>query len=228
MNRQESGKFVAIEGTDGSGKKTQTNLLCEKLHDKNISFEKIDFPRYGSASAYFVEKYLSGGYGESNTVSPKRASIFYALDRMDHQKEIKEWLKAGKLVISDRYTTASMGHQAGKIKDENSKDEFLTWLSDFEYNICENAKPDKIIFLYVPPELSFKMIGERVECKDTKGTKRDIHELDFDHMKKASEAFMYVAHKFDWDIIECAPKGVMLLKEEIHNMIWEKVAPMIK
>ena len=222
------GKFVVIEGTDGSGKKTQTKLLESRLENEGFGTKVIDFPRYGEKSCYFVEKYLQGGFGGSNDVGPKKASLFYALDRLDHSKQIKDWLQEGKVVIGDRYTTSNMGHQTGKIEKDEDKDNFLEWVSELEYDICGNPVPDIVVLLVVSPEISFKMVGERKEAKDTIGTKRDIHELDFDHMKRAYDAYLYVAKKFGWIIIDCAPTGEILSREEIHNLVWEKVSGVFK
>jgi dTMP kinase len=226
--KDKKGKFIVIEGTDGSGKKTQTRLLASRILKEGLKSETIDFPRYGEKSAYFVEKYLQGGYGTSGEVSPKKASLFYALDRFDHSKQIKEDLNDGKIVIGDRYTTSNMGHQTGKILNDKDKDEFLEWVSDLEYNICENPVPDMVVLLVVKPETSFRMIGERKEAKDTIGTKRDIHEQDIEHMKSAYDAYVYVANKFGWTIIDCAPKDVLLSREEIHELVWEKVTALLK
>ncbi len=227
MVSMQKGKFIVIEGTDGSGKKTQTDLICKRFEKEGKTVKKIDFPRYGTPSAYFVEKYLAGGYGTSEQVSAKKASLFYALDRLDFGREMNKWIDEGCIVISDRYTTSSMGHQAGKIDNIPKRNEFLDWLSDLEYNICEIPKPDLVIFLSVLPEVSFKLIGERQASKDTKGTKRDIHELDFDHMKKSYEAYLHVAKRFGWEAVDCSPSGKILPLDEISGVVWGKVSSII-
>ena len=127
------GKFIVIDGTDGSGKATQTELLAEKLRYAGFDVALADFPQYGKKSAGPVEEYLNGKYGPAHEVGPYRGSIFYALDRYDASFEIKEWLKQGKIVISNRYVTANMGHQGGKIKDLEEKRRFYEWLYELEY-----------------------------------------------------------------------------------------------
>src|SRR5690349_9333036 len=101
------GKFIVIEGTDGSGKGTQCNLLLDRL--KQIGKEPmfLDFPRYGNPSAFFVEKYLNGGYGTSKESSPKRASLFYALDRFDASIGMWNAFRAGNLLIANRYVASN-------------------------------------------------------------------------------------------------------------------------
>ena len=111
------GNLIVIDGTDGSGKATQTKLLVEFLKNKGVLVEMLDYPRYSNPSAYFAEQYLNGRYGSADEVSPKLASLFYALDRFDSKKSIIESLNKGKIVISNRYVSANAGHQGGKIKD---------------------------------------------------------------------------------------------------------------
>jgi dTMP kinase len=221
------GKFIVIEGTDGSGKGTQIALLDLKLRKEKIPFEITNFPQYGKPSAFFVEKYLRGEYGSADEIGPEKASYFYALDRFDKSFEMKKWLDEGKNIISNRYTTSNMGHQAGKILEKTKRTNFLNWLSDLEYKILGIPKPDKVIFLFVPPLMNKKLIGRKPNRAYIKGAK-DIHENDLNHLNKASEAYLEVAKKFKWTVINCAPDGVMLSRDVIHKMIWEKVAPVFK
>ena len=117
--------FIVIDGTDGSGKATQTQLLVEKLKSLGFDVEIADFPQYGQKSAGLVEEYLNGVYGSAQDVGPYRASILYAVDRYAASFKIKKWLEEGKIVVSNRYVSANMGHQAGKIKDYAERDKFL-------------------------------------------------------------------------------------------------------
>lgn len=213
------GKFVVIEGTDGSGKGTQVELLSGYLKNKKKPFEVADFPQYDNFSSAFVAKYLRGEYGSADEVGAYRGSIFYALDRYDKSFDVRKWLAEGKIVISNRYVSANMGHQAGKIKDKKSKDKFLKWLDDLEYNIFKIPKPDKTILLYVPPKIGQNLVDSKKERSYTKGKKRDIHEADLKHLKNAAEAYLYVAKKYKWTIIDCAPNGEMRSRESIHKEI---------
>ncbi len=222
------GKFIVIEGTDGSGKGTQIALLDLKLRKEKIPFEITDFPQYGKPSAFFVEKYLRGEYGTTEEVGPEKASYFYALDRFDKSFEMKRWLDEGKNIISNRYTTSNMGHQAGKILEKTKRTNFLNWLANLEYKILDIPKPDKVIFLFVPPEVGQKMVDNKASRKYVAGKKRDIHEADLNHLKNASKTYLEIAKKFKWVVINCAPKGEILSREEIHKMIWDKVSPMFK
>ncbi|MBP9763129.1 MAG: deoxynucleoside kinase [Candidatus Pacebacteria bacterium] len=219
--KNKRGKFIVIDGTDGSGKGTQTELLVAALKDQGVKVVVTDFPQYGKPSAIFVEKYLRGEYGSADEVGAKRASLFYALDRFDESKQMKQWLDEGFCIVSNRYVSANMGHQTGKIKDPVERDKFLDWLNELEFEIFEIPKPDEVIFLYVPPEVGQKLVDEKSAREYTKGAKRDIHEADLNHLKNASEAYKYVAEKFNWKTVICAPNGEMMSREEIHKIILE-------
>lgn len=227
MSTTRRGKFIAIDGTDGSGKGTQTALLVEALKAKGIPVMVTDFPQYGNESSYFVEKYLRGEYGTADEVGAKRASLFYALDRFDVSKRMHAWLEEGTYIVSNRYVSANMGHQTGKIEDKESRDAFLEWLEQLEYDICGIPRPDETIFLYVPPEVGQQLVDQKEARAYTKGAKRDIHEADIAHLQKASEAYVYVAEKYHWKTIACAPGGAMLSREAIHQKILEIVEPML-
>src|SRR3989338_3808567 len=127
------GKFIVIDGTDGSGKGTQTDLILKRLQTAGHITEKADFPQYGQKSAGLVEEYLNGKYGKQKEVGPHRASIFFAIDRFDASFKIKKWLDENKIVISNRYVTANMGHQGGSIHDDKERQEYFQWLHDLEY-----------------------------------------------------------------------------------------------
>ena len=218
------GKLIVIEGTDGSGKKTQTAKLLERLVKEHIKSETIDFPRYGTPSAYFVEKYLHGGYGSAVDVGPYAGSLLYAVDRYDHSFDMRKKLEDGTTVVCDRYISANMGHQAGKIDDLKERDEYLEWLCKTEFEMFKIPKPDVTILLFVSPEINQKLMAQRDDKEYLKGKKQDIHEADMDHLKKASEAFLYVAKKYGWTVIDCAPQGELLSIEEIHQIVWKEVS----
>ena len=105
------GKLIVIDGTDGSGKGTQTELLVERLKNEGHAVFMLDFPQYGERSAAMVEDYLNGKFGTADEVGPYKASIFYACDRFAAASEVKKRLARGEICISNRYVSANMGHQ---------------------------------------------------------------------------------------------------------------------
>jgi len=222
------GKLIVLDGTDGSGKATQIKILMKRLKKKGYEIEITDFPQYGHKSAALVEEYLNGKFGSAEEVGPYRASIFYACDRYEASFKMKEWLKEGKVIISNRYVSASMGHQAGKIKDIKERDRFLEWLKDLEFNIFGIPKPDKNILLYMPPEIGYQLIDQKDLREYIKNNKmKDIHEEDLQHLRDAAQAYLYVAEKYKWDVINCAPNNKLRTIDDISEELWEKVKPLI-
>lgn len=221
------GKFIVIDGTDGSGKATQTKLLIDRLREEGKEVMELDFPQYGKPSAWFVEKYLRGEYGTANEVGPYRGSIFYALDRFDKSFEIRRWLSEGKIIVANRYVSANMGHQTGKIKDKKERDVYLTWISYLEFEIFGIPKPDKVILLYMPPEIGQTLVDKKGARAYTKGRKRDIHEADLKHLQNAADAYRYVAKKYKWDVIECAKGTEIYSREDIHGKLWKAVSKLL-
>ena len=214
--------FVVIDGIDGSGKGTQVALLEKELVDLWKTVKIIDYPRYSHGAAFFIERYLNGDYWKS--LLPKLASLFYALDRFDHSFELKRDLEEFDFVISNRYVTASMIHQAGKLSDLKEIDEYLDWLYDLEYNICGIPLPDKVIFLDVPPEVSAYLITQKQQREYIKdGSNKDIHEADENHLKNAYERAIYVSEKFQWTRVQCTQWTMMLPIDVITQMILKEI-----
>jgi dTMP kinase len=217
-NRQ--GKFIVIDGTDGSGKTTQLNLLRKKLETEGYNVEVADFPQYNTKSAGMIEEYLSGKYGQADEVDPYKASIFYAVDRFDASQKIADWLKNGKIVLANRYTSASLGHQGGKIENLLERKIFFNWLYDLEYKVFEIPRPDLTIILQVETEISYKLAKNR-KREDWKGKTNDIHEDNLDHLRKAEQAYLEIASSLpDFKLIKCTHNGEILSPEAIHFLVW--------
>jgi dTMP kinase len=217
------GKLIVICGTDGSGKGTQFRLLIDRLLQDGIDIRMTDFPQYGKKSAGMVEEYLNGKYGSADDVGPYRASVFYACDRYDASHEMKRWIDEGKLIVSNRYVSANKGHQTGKIRDLAEREKYLDWLNNLEYNMFGIPKEDLNIMLYVPPEIGQKLVDKKQKGSHAGGQKRDIHEADINHLKNASDAYLYVAKKERWEIIDCTKNGELMTIKEIHEIIYELI-----
>jgi len=222
-----NGKMIVIEGTDGSGKATQAKRLLQRLEGKGRETAYVDFPQYGEKSAGLVENYLNGKYGSAEKVNPKLASMFYAFDRYDASFGIRQRLEEGRLVISNRYISANMGHQGGKIKDPIKRKEYLDWLEDFEYNFLGIPKPDLTVLLFVPYVIAEKLVDNKGHREYIGGKKKDIHEADKGHLLDAEKAYLEIAKDKGWAIIDCTKDGKILPIEIIHEKIWEKVSEVI-
>ena len=230
------GKFIVIEGLDGSGKSTQTKLLTKHLKKEGREVAKIDFPQYGKKSAGPVEEYLNGKYGSPEEVGPYRASIFYACDRYDASFVIRKWLKEGRVVISDRYVASNLGHQGGKIKSKKEWRKYLKWLYRLEYEIFKIPKPNFTFILKTAPAFSLKL-AHKITDKEKKAKrrtylgnkKRDIHERDVKHLAAALNSYLNAAKEFpnEFRVIECVKKGKLLSPETIHQEIWKTIKNII-
>lgn len=216
--------FIVIDWLDGCGKWTQTRLIVSHLEGLWKKVLLLDYPRYWNTAAYFVEKYLNWDYGTD--ISAKRASLFYALDRFDDLHDAENTFSDYDYIISNRYVSASMIHQAGKIKDETKRIEFLDWLSELEYEILWIPKPDKVLFLDVPPEVSQRMVETKQDREYIKdGSNKDIHEADDNHMNDAYQAALQVVKHFSdtWEAVTCCKDGNILPVDTITQKILTKI-----
>ena len=218
------GKLFVIDGTDGSGKQTQFQKLQESLTEDGIDYKVVSFPNYDSPSSSLVKMYLSGEFGENaKEISPYIASTFYAADRYaTFQTGYKKYYEDGGIILADRYTTANMVHQAGKIKDEEEREKFLNWLWDFEFNLYGLPVPSEVFFLNMPIENAVDLIKNR-ENKFTHQDKKDIHERDINHLKDAYEAACDVSKKYNWYEIKCVKNNEIRTIEDIHQEIYNEV-----
>lgn len=216
--------LIVIEGVDASGKATQTKLLYEYFLSEGKSVRTLTFPDYASDSSAPVKMYLSGKLGDSaDDVNPYAASALFAVDRFcSYKTGWEKYLKEGKIIIADRYVTSNFIHQAAKIKDISEKDKFLSFQADFEYERIGLPKPDKVIFLDVPPEVSAFLMRER-ENKFTHEKEKDIHEKDLSYIKKSYENALYVAEKFGFTKIVCTENGKMKSPEKIAEEVRSEV-----
>ncbi len=215
--------FIVIDWIDGSWKWTQVKLLEKNLIKLGKKVKVLDYPRYWEKSAFAVEKYLNWDYWKE--VTAKQASIFYALDRFDDSFNIKNDLENYDYIISNRYVSANMIHQAWKIDDEIEKNKFLDWLEELEYWIFNIPKPDKTIFLNVSPEMSQKLVLMKDDREYLKwGKKMDLHEEDKNHLINAHNSAMEVVSKYsDWVKIDCEKDLKMRSIEDINEDILKEI-----
>jgi dTMP kinase len=227
MNEERDGKFIVIDGTDGSGKTTQLSLLKLRLESEGYAVEIADFPQYNTKSAGLVEEYLSGKYGKADEIDAYKASIFYAVDRYDASFKIRQWLKQGKIVLANRYTSANMGHQGCKIKNPLERKVFFNWLYDLEYKIFEIPQPDLSIILHVESNIAQNLAKQRAR-EDWNGKTADIHEDNLEHLQKAEQVYMEIATSFpNFKLINCTKNDAILSREEVSLLIWPAVKQII-
>lgn len=190
----ERGKFIAIEGGDGSGKATQTKLLVEKLQQAGREVYPLSFPRYGEHSAKILEKYLRGEFGDANDLPPELSSLAFTIDRIAAKPELEAWLDShpNGVVIADRYVLSNIAHQAARIADKEERLQFYEDLAKLEYDDLGLPRPDKNILLLVPAEVAQANVDKKAARSYTT-EKRDIHESSADHLTLASRNYTELA-----------------------------------
>lgn len=217
------GYFIVIDGADGSGKATQTELLVKRLAKEKRKVKKIDFPQYeNNFFGKLIKECLAGEYGDFLAIPPKIASALYAADRWEASGKIKKWLDDGYVVIADRYASANQMHQGGKIADAKKRVEFLKWLDKMEFGTFKIPRPNMIVYLHVPVAVSQKLISVRAR-------KKDLAESNVKHLEDSQKSAMDIVKKNNaWSKIDCAPKGEILPREEIHDKVYDVVKRKIK
>ena len=209
--------LISIDGLDGSGKGTQSDLLCERLTAAGKKVRVVSFPMYGKDSCFAVEKYLGGGLGGSpSDTNAYAASTFFAVDRyISYRTDWGKDLAACDYIIFNRYVSANAVHQLSKLP-EAEWEEFLAWLWGYEFDKLGLPRPDMTLYLLVPPAVSMGLVDKR-------GEKKDIHELDADYMHKCFAAGRFAAQKLGFVTVDCCADGVMRTRESIADEIYQKV-----
>jgi dTMP kinase len=218
------GNFLVIEGSDGAGKATQTDLLVKRLRAEGRRVETIDFPRYYvNHMGKLLRECLDGKRGDFLSLDPQITSLIYAADRFESSKQIRQWLEEGADVVADRYVSANMLHQGSKIDDEETRAEFFNWLDRTEHGVFEIPRPDIIVYLDVPYEARKKMMEEDV----TRGA-LDTVEVDEGYQTAHEKSAEHLNRIVDsWHHILCAHEKGMRTREDIHEDVYKKISELI-
>jgi dTMP kinase len=213
------GKLIVFDGVDGSGKTTQLAKLSARLKADGRDVECLNYPNMDSFFGELIGKYLKGYFGTSESVSPHLISVVYACDRLLDKEKVKAWLKNGKVVLCKRYTTANMVHQGGKISDLSSKEDFMHWISELEFDVFDLSKPDLVICLDVSLEVEERLIEEKNNNKS-----KDIHENNHVHLFDAMNQCKLM-HKYveNFVKIDCMNDGKLMSVQEIDDLVYKEV-----
>ncbi|MBI4359824.1 MAG: dTMP kinase [Candidatus Jacksonbacteria bacterium] len=213
--------LIVLDGIDGAGKTTQTELLIKKLVKEKRAVATLDFPQYDRTFfGGMVKRFLKGEFGSIGKVDPRLASILYALDRFEMKETILKWLRQKKIVVLNRYTTSNLIHQGSKLPEKKRTD-FAAWTEKMEYEIFGLPRPNIVFYLSLPHTLAYALITKR-------GKKKDIHEKNREHLNRAARYGLELAQKKRWRIIQCNNGNILRTKEEIANLIWQNVSLKIK
>ena len=214
------GKLIVLEGSDGSGKATQTSRLFERLQNLGIRTMRVSFPNYESESSALIKMYLRGDFGATaESVNPYAASTFCAVDRFASFQTWKNFYEGDGIVLADRYIGSNMAHQSAKLKRKADREKFLNWVYDFEFKRLRLPHPDLTFFLDMPPEIAAMLRRRR--------GREDIHESDALYMKKSYNAYREIAKKFDWKVINCAAGNFTKSAVDIHDEIFRAVEALL-
>lgn len=219
------GKLIVIEGLDGCGKTTQVNLLPEKLKELGFDSKLISFPDYSDPSSTLVRMYLGGEFGDKpDAVNGYAASLFYAVDRYaSYKRHWADYYENGGIVVSGRYVESNAYHQMSKLP-ESEWECYLDWLYETEYEKTAIPRPDAVIFLDMPVEVSTKMVESRYSGDESK---KDIHEKDKSYLSACRKAAAFAAKKCGWNVINCAdgdkPRSIEDISADILKVVLEVV-----
>lgn len=212
-----AGKFIVIEGLDGSGKATQTEILKKAFASKGKRVKKLTFPDYDNPSSSLVKMYLDGEFGENpDDVNAYAAAAFYTVDRIaSYLKFWKEDYENGTVILADRYATSNIIYQMSKLP-ENQWDSYIDFQENFEYDKIKVPKPDTVIYLDVEPDVSQKLLSGRYSGDESK---KDLHEKNVNFLLKCRKSALYAVEKLGWKKISCTENGEMRSVEDISRDI---------
>ena len=219
------GRLIAIEGLDGSGKGTQTELLYNRFRKNNVKACMVSFPDYESPSSALVNMYLGGEFGsQPEDVNGYAASTFFAVDRFASFKtKWKTNYDNNEIILCNRYTTSNLFHQMVKLPKEEW-DSFIEWLNDFEYRKLGLPKPNAVIYFDMDPDISQRLLAGRYHGDNDK---KDIHEKNVKYIKACRETALYAAEKLGWAVIKCFDGENPLSIEVIEKATLEVIRKVI-
>lgn len=205
------GKLIVIEGTDCSGKETQSNKIVEKLKNEGKKVVRFSFPMYESPTGKIVggpylgkKEITDSWFDDPVSLDPKITCLYYAADRKYNINIINKYLEDNYIVLLDRYVTSNMAHQGSKLKTKEEREELFKWIETLEYNLLELPKPDLTIFLHMPYEYACKLKQNRISI--------DKHEENKEHLINAENTYLELAQKYNYKTIECVKNA------EIRNI----------
>ena len=212
-------RIIVIEGTDCSGKETQSRLLVEKLNKLGKKAVYFSFPNYQSPTGkivggpYLGKEEICKSYFMEGAVNVdmKVASLYYAADRLYNLPTINKYLEEGYIVILDRYVSSNMGHQACKEKDKEKRLEIYNFIASLEYDLLKLPKPDMTIFLHMPYKYSLELKKNRISL--------DEHEKSKEHLVNAEKTYLELAMLYDYKYISCIDNNKIRSIEDINEEV---------
>jgi len=223
-----SGKLIAVEGIDGSGKRTQVELLAKALTNKGYSVFPTSFPHYGSWFGRMVGQFLNGDFGSLESVDAHFTALLYAGDRFEAKPELEAALQKGKIVLADRYVGSNLAHQTARAGDAK-RDAFIAWIEHLEYNIYNLPREALVVYLRVPPHPAQQLI-DRKSARSYTRVKKDLQEASLRHLEAASAVYDQLACRSSWTTVQCfdEKRAAMRAPKNIASEVLGAVLPLIE
>ena len=221
------GKLIAIEGIDGSGKRTQVELLASSLRRRGYTVHQTGFPKYDSTFGKLVGQFLDGRLGPLEQVDPRFTALLYAGDRLEAKPELESALREGSLVLADRYVGSNLAHQGARAKPEE-REAFLAWIRKVEYSIYDLPREHLVLYLRVAPEQAQKLVLQK-SARNYTALTHDLLEASLHHLHGAAEVYDSLAKQAPWTTIQCLDsiRCVMRPPEDIAEEILQVVEPIL-
>ncbi len=216
-----NGKFLVLEGLDGSGKSVQYGKLCDYLRQTGHNLAPIDFPNYeGSFHGRLVGRYLRGEFGDTYEVNPYFSSWLYAGDRLEAKEKMLGWLREGRTVVANRYVGSNLAYHSVKVPPEQRPD-FIKWLTMLEYETNGIPREDAVIYLHAPVATAQRMV-DRKEARSYTTERRDIHERNATYLQEVNAQYLALCQsEAHWLSLEVADPttGEYFAPETIHRAL---------
>lgn len=227
-NRNAGGKLIAIEGIDGSGKRTQLDLLAKALEARGNRVHSTDFPQYDSWFGKMVGQFLNGELGALESVDPHFTALLYAGDRFEAKPKLEGALNEGRIVLIDRYIGSNLAHQTARAA-AGKRASFRLWIEHLEYDIYGLPREDLILYLRVPPAEAQKLVSRKSQRSYT-NAKQDLLEASLHHLQDAASMYDQLARSAPWVTIECYDEGVGAMRpvQEISRDVLAAAEPVVR
>lgn len=202
-------KLIVLEGTDGAGKSTQTELVKKYLELNSLKYEYFHFPMYGhNEFSEVIAKFLRGEFGGVDDVDPYFVANIYAMDRFMFLPELNRAIEENDVVLLDRYVFSNLAYQGAKLEGVESQI-IKNWIHSFEFGFLKLPYPDLNIFFDVPMDIVRERLdGKRTgEDRDYLKGKQDIHEADLDFQSRVRDNYLGLVGATNYKIVQCAQKA---------------------
>jgi dTMP kinase len=176
--KRASGFFIAIEGIDAVGKKTQTSLLQSWLTSKGYATRTFSFPAYETIIGKEIKKFLAG----TVDYPPQVRAMLYAANRWEKKTELEDILARSEVMLVNRYSGSNLAYGASMGLE-------IDWILGIESGL---PAPDLVLVLDAPPA---ELVARRGETKDS-------YERNLALQSKARQIYLQLARRFGWSVVD--------------------------